>query len=144
VCTANSARSQLAAHLWRSRTGRPALSAGTEPAAAVHPLARAVAAEGGLDLGGARPMGLDQLDVAPDLVVSVCDRAHESAVGFDVPTLHWSVPDPVDGGAEAFTAVFEELTDRIERLARAVLSPPHVQQGPPVCEPRPPDSKELP
>src|SRR5690606_5022604 len=44
VCTANAARSQLAAGLWRARTGRPAMSAGTAPADRVHPLAVEVAA----------------------------------------------------------------------------------------------------
>src|SRR5690606_7112472 len=80
VCTANAARSQLAAGLWRARTGRPAMSAGTAPADRVHPLAVEVAARHGLDLGGATPRHVDDLDEAPDLVVSVCDRAHESGV----------------------------------------------------------------
>lgn len=129
VCIANSARSQLAAHLWQARTGRPALSAGTAPAAAVHPLARAVAGRGGLDLDDASPTGLDQMSSMPDLVVSVCDRAYESTIEFDVPTLHWSVPDPVGGGPEAFTSAFEELTDRVEWLARAVLSDSHIHEA---------------
>ncbi len=47
VCSANSARSQLAAALWRARTGGEADSAGTEPAAAVHPGAIAAAAPSG-------------------------------------------------------------------------------------------------
>lgn len=70
--------------------------------------------------------------------------AHETALGFDVPTLHWSVPDPVDGGAEAFADVFEELTERIERLARALLPPPDILQRPPVPEPLTPRAKDLP
>ena len=37
VCTHNSARSQLAATLWRRRTGAPATSAGTHPAREIHP-----------------------------------------------------------------------------------------------------------
>src|SRR3954451_12870522 len=37
VCTANSARSQLAAALWESLTDTPAASAGTHPADRVHP-----------------------------------------------------------------------------------------------------------
>ena len=37
VCTRNSARSQLAAALWRSLAGAPAESAGTHPADRVHP-----------------------------------------------------------------------------------------------------------
>src|SRR3712207_2383178 len=58
VCTANSARSQLAAALWNARSPVPAVSAGTQPAARVHPLAVQAAARHGLDLSGARPRHL--------------------------------------------------------------------------------------
>lgn len=117
VCTANSARSQLAAALWRRRTGCPARSAGQYPAVEVHPLARATAARHGVELGEVRPQGYDAVTHVPDLVVSVCDRAHEAGPPFAVPMLHWSVPDPVGRGPAAFEAAFEELTDRIEVLA---------------------------
>lgn len=55
-----------------------------------------------------------------DLVVAVCDSAHE-----ELPRtrerLHWSVPDPVHTGTdEAFEDAFAQLSDRIERLAPAV------------------------
>jgi ArsR family transcriptional regulator, arsenate/arsenite/antimonite-responsive transcriptional repressor / arsenate reductase (thioredoxin) len=120
MCTANSARSQLAAHLWRSRTGLPALSAGTDPAPRVDPAAVAVARRHGLDLRGAAPTSHLDLDVRPDLVVSVCDRTYESPLAFEVPSLHWSVPDPVRGNAEAFASVFEDLSERVDRLARAL------------------------
>jgi ArsR family transcriptional regulator, arsenate/arsenite/antimonite-responsive transcriptional repressor / arsenate reductase (thioredoxin) len=117
VCTANSARSQLAAALWERRTGSPARSAGRQPAGAVHPLAVATAARHGLDLSAARPRGYDELRSTPDLVVSVCDRAREGGLPFDVPTLHWSVPDPVEGDAATFEAAFAELDARISVLA---------------------------
>jgi ArsR family transcriptional regulator, arsenate/arsenite/antimonite-responsive transcriptional repressor / arsenate reductase (thioredoxin) len=120
VCTANAARSQLAAHLWRARTGLPALSAGTHPAPRVHPDAVAVARRGGLDLAGATPLGYHDVDLRPDLVVSVCDRAHESPLTFAAPLLHWSIADPVGGGPEEFARTFEDLADRIDRLARAL------------------------
>lgn len=120
VCTANSARSQLAAALWRARTGADALSAGTDPADRVHPEAVGIARQRGLDLGGARPRGYGDLDVVPDLVVSVCDRARESSIGFDAPLLHWSVPDPVGGDCAAFARAFDDISDRVEHLARAV------------------------
>lgn len=119
VCTANSARSQLAAALWRDRTGREGLSAGAAPAPAVHHLAVEVAARHGLDLSAARPRGYDQIDVPPALVVSVCDRAREGGVPFDVPTLHWSVPDPAGGGIDDFEAVATGIRRRIDRLAEA-------------------------
>lgn len=119
VCTANTARSQLAAGLWQARTGRPALSGGTQPAERVHPSAVEVAARHGLDLTGNSPTDLRSLDLHPDLVVSVCDRAHESMHELDAPRLHWSVPDPVPKGAAAFEHAFTQLTLRIDRLARA-------------------------
>jgi protein-tyrosine-phosphatase len=117
VCTANSARSQLAAALWRRRTGLDARSAGSAPAQWVHPLAITTAAAHGLDLTTAVPQGYDELGTPPDLVVSVCDRAREGGLPFDVPALHWSVPDPVAGDRAAFEAAFRELTGRIDVLA---------------------------
>jgi len=44
VCTQNSARSQLAVAVWNRRSSLPATSAGTHPAAEVHPSAVAAAA----------------------------------------------------------------------------------------------------
>lgn len=117
VCTLNSARSQLAAALWHELTGEDAASAGTHPAEAVHPGAVAAAARAGVDLSGSAPRALDALEV-PELVVTVCDRAHEELP--DHPGwLHWSVPDPVATGSEAaFDATVTELTERITSVAR--------------------------
>ena len=123
LCTHNAARSQLAAALWTRATGRPACSAGTRPADEVHPLAVRTAARHGLDLSGARPRGYREVTVEPDLVVSVCDRARESAPVFAAPALHWSVPDPLTGGPEAFEAAFDLLAVRVQRLAADVTPP---------------------
>lgn len=123
VCTANQARSPLAAALWRALTGTAAESAGTHPAAAPHPTTRAVAAAHGLDLGGALPRAVDAVSTDVDLVISVCDRAHEDGIDIDAPTLHWSVPDPVGHGWTAFERTLDDLTARIGRLqATAALA----------------------
>lgn len=116
VCSANSARSQLAAALWRRCTGQPATSAGTHPAARVHPGAVAAGERAGLDLTDATPRPLSDVAATPALVVTVCDRAHEEiAPGQD--WLHWSIPDPVPVGTEAaFDATVAELTDRIDTV----------------------------
>jgi protein-tyrosine-phosphatase len=120
VCTHNSARSQFAAALWTQRTGAPAESAGTDPAERVHPKAISIARDFGVDLQHAVPKGYDRLAVAPDLVVSVCDRAREAGLPFEAPSLHWSVPDPVRAGtAGAFRSAFADLAARVERLAVA-------------------------
>jgi len=116
VCTHNSARSQVAAALWRELTGAPATSAGTHPAERVHPEAVAAARRAGLDLSAARPRRLDALDERPALVVTVCDRAHEEGVA-KPGWLHWSVPDPVPVGTPAaFDAAVVELRQRITAL----------------------------
>lgn len=113
VCTRNSARSQLAAALWRSLACVPADSAGTHPADRVHPGAAAAARRAGLDLAGATPRTLEQVGKIPSLVVTVCDQAHEELAPDDT-WLHWSIPDPVaDGGRRAFDATLETLRERI-------------------------------
>jgi protein-tyrosine-phosphatase len=115
VCSHNSARSQLAAAMWSARTGTRASSAGTHPADRVHPGAVAAAARAGIDLSDAAPRMLDP-DESADLVVTVCDRAHEE---LDAPPewWHWSLPDPIeDGRAAAFDAVVSDLDDRIRAV----------------------------
>jgi ArsR family transcriptional regulator, arsenate/arsenite/antimonite-responsive transcriptional repressor / arsenate reductase (thioredoxin) len=114
VCSANSARSQLAAALWRDVTGTTADSAGTHPAARVHPGAVAAAGRAGLDLSAAEPRELAPDEELPPLVITVCDQAHEELDRGEA-WLHWSVPDPVPVGTRsAFDATVRELRNRIE------------------------------
>ena len=121
VCTANSARSQLAAVLWESIVQEPARSAGTHPAARVDPGAVAAARRAGLDLSGAIPQTLDDVDTRR-LVITVCDRAHEE-LGDNPEWLHWSIPDPVPINTRAaFDGAVKELRDRIDGLHVLSLS----------------------
>jgi len=121
VCTHNSARSQLAAALWRDRVGGPVASAGTHPAARVHPRAVKVAHRHGLALDPAATAHVADVVRDGDLVIAVCDNAHEDLGGPARPRLHWSIPDPVRAGTdEAFEAAYTDLEDRITRIAPAV------------------------
>ncbi|KAA9108072.1 helix-turn-helix domain-containing protein [Microbacterium rhizomatis] len=121
VCSANSARSQLAQALWNDVSEIPAVSAGTHPAAAVAPGALAAAARHGLDLTGITPQQIAGLVRDTDFVITVCDRAHEE---FTAASAHWSVPDPVPVATdEAFEAAFADLTARVGRLAPRLLAP---------------------
>ncbi len=116
VCTANSARSQIAAALWGHASSIPAVSAGTHPAERVDPGAVAAAERHGVKLRGRKPQLLSSVAEADDFYVTVCDVAHEE-IG-SVPGLHWSVPDPVrDGSDQAFDAAFENIARRIGELA---------------------------
>jgi len=116
VCTANSARSHLAAALWRRASTVPAVSAGTHPAAAIDPGAIAAARRHRLPLPRLRPRHLSEVRHDRDLVVTVCDMAREE-LGRQA-ALHWSVPDPVPAGDPAsFDAAVAELGHRVERFA---------------------------
>lgn len=115
VCTHNSARSQLAVAVWQQRTGGDASSAGTNPAATVHPGAVAAAHRAGLRLDGAIPRRFVGAPRAAQ-VVTVCDRAHEE-LAHDATWWHWSIPDPVEeGSTAAFDAVVHHLHQRIDAL----------------------------
>jgi ArsR family transcriptional regulator, arsenate/arsenite/antimonite-responsive transcriptional repressor / arsenate reductase (thioredoxin) len=116
VCTANSARSHLAAALWGQASGIPAASAGTHPAAAIDAGAIDAARRHLLPLRQLRPRHFSEIWRDGDLVVTVCDLAHEE-LG-TLALLHWSVPDPVPAGDPgSFDAALAELADRVERLA---------------------------
>ncbi|ROO51516.1 protein-tyrosine-phosphatase [Micromonospora sp. Llam0] len=121
VCTANSARSHLAAALWRRRSPVPAASAGTDPANRIHPRAIRVAHRHGLTVPEIPPVRLDDVLRPNDLIVAVCDNAHETLADHSNPRLHWAVPDPtrVDDDA-AFEAALADLADRVDRLAPAI------------------------
>jgi protein-tyrosine-phosphatase len=121
VCTHNSARSQLAAALWRQRTGRPVASAGTRPAARVHPRAVRLAHRHGLSLDPTATARVADVVGRDDLVIAVCDNAHEELAGPARPRLHWSVPDPVRVDTDAaFEAAYADIAGRINRLAPAL------------------------
>jgi protein-tyrosine-phosphatase len=116
VCTANSARSHLAAALWRKTSTVPAVSAGTHPAEAIDPGAIAAAKRHHLPLPRLRPRHIDTVRQNGDLVVTVCDLAHEELT--QTAAVHWSIPDPVPAGdPDSFDTALTRLADRIGRLA---------------------------
>lgn len=124
VCTHNSARSQLAAAVWRRVSTTPAASAGTHPAGRVHPRAVTVGRRHGLRLAGTVTARTQDVLRKDDLVVAVCDNAHEEMASADaLVRLHWSVPDPVRIDTDdAFEAAYQEIVSRVDLLARALNS----------------------
>jgi protein-tyrosine-phosphatase/DNA-binding transcriptional ArsR family regulator len=119
VCTGNSARSQLAAVLWNHVSPVPAESAGMHPAPQVHPFAIRAGRRAGLDLTAARPRAIDEVIGAPDLIVTVCDRAHEElgTLAADSTVLHWWIPDPRETGTPAaFDETVIQLRERVAAL----------------------------
>ena len=120
VCTRNSARSQLAAALWRARSGIPVSSAGTDPTERVHPRAVRTARRHGLRIDPGHTAHIDAVTEDGDLVIAVCDHAHETLPAGE-RRLHWSVPDPVPAGTDAaFEAAYHDLAARIDRAIPAL------------------------
>jgi protein-tyrosine-phosphatase len=120
VCTANSARSQMAVALWNQASSIPAASGGTHPAERIDPAAVETARRHGLTIQG-RPRMFGDIREEGDYVVTVCDNAHEELGAADA--LHWSVPDPVrDGSTNAFESAFVDLARRITELAPRVVA----------------------
>jgi len=116
VCTANSARSHLAAALWRRASTIPAASAGTHPADRIDPGAIAAARRNHLPMRRLRPRHVTEVRQDGDLVITVCDLAREELGPH--ATVHWSVPDPVPAGDPAsFDATLDDLAGRVGRLA---------------------------
>jgi ArsR family transcriptional regulator, arsenate/arsenite/antimonite-responsive transcriptional repressor / arsenate reductase (thioredoxin) len=123
VCTANSARSHLAAALWRQASPVPAASAGTHPAARIDPGAVDAARRHQLPLLRLRPRGISDVRQDGDLVITVCDQAREE-LGAAV-AVHWSVPDPVPAGDPgSFDTAVAELVGRVARLAPRLSAVP--------------------
>jgi arsenate reductase (thioredoxin) len=128
LCTGNSCRSQMAEgwinHLlgdeWEAR------SAGTAPAARVHPLAVRAMAEAGIDIASGKPEHVNAFPDEPwDLVVTVCDSAQESCPVFPrrVEKIHVSFFDPAvaEGAEDEKMTVFRRVRDEIrERLVPEV------------------------
>jgi protein-tyrosine-phosphatase/DNA-binding transcriptional ArsR family regulator len=132
VCTANSARSQLAAALWQQASPIPVTSGGTHPGSAVSPGAVSAARRHGLRLVQQRPQSLDGLLRDGDYVITVCDAAHEDTYARDEKTpirlagvSHWSVPDPVAVGTDAaFDAAYDDIARRVADLAPRLVPRP--------------------
>jgi arsenate reductase len=120
VCVQNAGRSQMAqAFFERAAGGRHrAQSAGTQPAASVHPEVVAAMAEVGIDLSDARPQGLtDELVRDVDVVVTM-------GCGDDCPVfpgkryVDWLLPDPAGRPVADVRDIRDEIAGRAEALAR--------------------------
>lgn len=131
LCTHNACRSILAEAIFRhvaAKTGRTAqiFSAGSAPRGQVHPLTLQYLTDWQIATTGLSSKSWDDLaDVAPDLVITVCDQAagESCPVWFGKAVkAHWSLPDPTRAELtdarqqQEFTALFQALQLRAEAL----------------------------
>jgi glycerol uptake facilitator-like aquaporin/protein-tyrosine-phosphatase len=122
ACVHNAGRSQMAAAFFNALADRSqarAISAGTQPAARVHPEVVAVMREVGFDLAGAKPSLLvaGMMERADVLVTLGCGERCPSSHGVRVED--WPVEDPAGLPLERVRAIRDEVRARVERFVQA-------------------------
>ncbi len=128
LCTANSARSQMAEGLLRKLAPDRAdvCSAGAKPSS-VNPYAIAAMRERGIDISSQSSDHLSKyLEREFDYVITVCDKAAETCPVFPgrAVRIHWSFPDPaaVRGEDDDALRSFIKVRDGLERRLQEWLS----------------------
>ncbi len=119
VSTGGASRGPLAAAVWRTRSSIPVFSAGTVPANAVGGDAVRVAERHHLRFTREAPLHIEAAARATDLIISVCDSAHEYLADSD--SLHWSLPPlkPEDTEVD-HSQLIASMEARIDRLLEFV------------------------
>jgi len=133
LCTGNSCRSQMAEGWTRHLKSDliEAYSAGVETHG-LNPRAVAVMAEAGVDISGQRSKHVEELrDVALDVMVTVCDHAHETCpvlpaaprvvhVGFDDPPRLARDAKTEQAALAIYRRVRDEIRAFVEKLPEAL------------------------
>jgi protein-tyrosine-phosphatase len=121
VCVANSFRSQMAEAAAKALGGSrwEIWSAGSTPSGRVHPLAKELMAELGMDLSTHHSKGLDELPKRRwDVVVTMgCGDACPSVLA--AHRVEWEIPDPAALPPEEARRVRDELVSRVRELLGA-------------------------
>jgi arsenate reductase len=126
LCTGNSCRSQMAeALITHDLAGRAkGLSAGTTPQPMVADGAIEALKLAGLPTTGLFPKDIDAvIDEPIDLVVTVCNNAHEACPIFPkpVPRIHLPFHDPHGEPLESFVQVRDDIRARLIPAVRDAL-----------------------
>lgn len=125
VCIKNSARSQMAEAFFNNLNDNVhfrAVSAGTEPADEIDPLAREVMREIGISMENQRPKPYtkDMADRAYLVITMGClDRCPYAP---PEKTWDWGLEDPYGKPVETYRAVREEIMERVSRLIKDLKS----------------------
>lgn len=122
ACVHNAGRSQMAAAVFNGLADSAkarAVSAGTEPAAAVHPEVGAAVREIGIELGGVTPrlLTLEQARDAALLVTMGCGEACPVVPGCE--RLDWPLPDPKGEPPTEVRGIRDDVRHRVLELLRA-------------------------
>ena len=132
LCTANSCRSILCEAMFNhlAPTEMLAYSAGSQPKGEVHPLSLKTLDKAGVSTAGLHSKSSDvHVNLAPDFVITVCDKAAgEACPVFFGPAIkaHWGLADPSEyqGTQEEIEAAFEATLEQIRTRIEAFLALP--------------------
>jgi arsenate reductase len=117
LCTGNSCRSIIAEALINAELeGVDAKSSGVRASGRVNPNAQKLLEEKGIWRGEYHSKTLDTLiDEDFDLIVTVCDHAHETCPMFPkpIPKIHVSFEDPDGKDFEAFIDTYGEIKGKL-------------------------------
>jgi glycerol uptake facilitator-like aquaporin len=121
ACIHNAGRSQMAAalfNLYADPSQCWAISAGTQPAAHVHPEVIETMREIGIDLASVKPQRLtyELAQSASVLVTMGCGEACPFVPGLRM--IDWALPDPKGQSLEAVRAIRDEIHDRVKVLIK--------------------------
>ena len=115
MCTGNSCRSIIGEALINAKLdGVEAYSCGVAPSGKVNPNAKKVLEQNGIWKDEYHSKNLDEvIDISFDLVVTVCDHAHETCPMFPrpVPKIHVGFEDPDGKELKAFEATYAEMEE---------------------------------
>jgi len=125
VCIQNAGRSQISQALFeRAAAGRHAArSAGSRPAARVHPEVAEVLAEQGIDVSANLPHRLDATDMAWADVVVTMGCGDECPYVPDTRYIDWQIDDPAGRPVERVREIRDEIGSRVEALAAELDAP---------------------
>ena len=133
LCTGNSARSQIAEAILRhmSHGHIDVASAGSVPAAEIHPMAQHALGKLGISIDRQYPKSWDHfVGDRFDYIITVCDRAAERCPVFpgDPERIHWTCDDPaaVRGTPEECQRAFDRIATQLVSRMRIWLSLPSV------------------
>jgi arsenate reductase len=135
LCTANSCRSILSEAVFNhlAPPGMKAFSAGSQPKGEVNPMSITALQRSVISTEGLSSKSTDShADLAPDFVITVCDKAAgEACPVFFGPAVkaHWGLSDPSDlqGSAANLDAAFDITLEHIKRRITAFLALPFEQ-----------------
>ena len=126
VCVHNAGRSQMAEALFNHLAGPGALarSAGTMPAAAVHPIVVEAMRDLGLDLSSRQPKLLtEEMVRQAGRVITMGCSIEETCPAALVDSEDWGIEDPAGKPLETVRRIRDQIRGRVEQLLADLAAP---------------------